>query len=62
VGFASSVTAVLPEDKRVMYLPGIGDMTDFNYEMYSGYAKVSETKQLHYVLLTSQNDMATDPL
>jgi len=30
--------------------------------MYSGYASVTDTKKLHYVLLTSQNSQANDPL
>jgi cathepsin A (carboxypeptidase C) len=30
--------------------------------MYSGYADVTATKKLHYVLITSQNSMQNDPL
>jgi hypothetical protein len=30
--------------------------------MYSGYVAVTDTKQLHYILVTSQNNPSTDPL
>ena len=62
VGMAALTNAVLPVDELVTSLPDIGDITKKSWQMYSGYAKVTETKQLHYVLVTSKRDMATDPL
>jgi len=45
-----------------MYLPEVGDISNEKFEMYSGYAAVTDTKKLHYVLLTSQNSQKDDPL
>jgi hypothetical protein len=62
LGFASLSQAALPANERVTYIPDVGDITDKGWEMYSGYAKVTATKQLHYVLITSKRNVQTDPL
>jgi carboxypeptidase C (cathepsin A) len=48
------------ENDRVMSMP---DMADFDtYPVYSGYLNVNEAKDLHYMFIESQNDIANDPL
>ena len=65
---ASLTYATLPVDELVTDLPSIGNLQEMlaskqiSFQMYSGYVEVTKTKQLHYVLVTSQRDMATDPL
>ena len=51
--FLGTAQATLPAAELVTNLPEVGDITKYPFQMYSGYAKVTETKQLHYVLLTS---------
>lgn len=62
LGFASYALAALPSAEKVMGLPGWGDMSLLNFEVYSGYIDLTSTKSLHYVLVTSQNKPADDPL
>ena len=43
----------------------MGDLPDappFTTDVFSGYLDVSNTKQLHYVFATSENDPENDPL
>lgn len=46
---------------QIKDLPG-ADNLEFNFNQFSGYLKVSETKNLHYWLVESQNDPVNDPL
>jgi cathepsin A (carboxypeptidase C) len=57
-GFASIALADI-KDELVTSLPGIGDIP---FNMYSGYAEVTATKGLHYVLVESKRAPTTDPL
>ena len=34
----------------------------FNYNAYSGYLTVSDTKALHYIFVQSQSDPVNDPV
>jgi carboxypeptidase C (cathepsin A) len=34
----------------------------FDYNAYSGYLVINETKQLHYVFVESQSDPVNDPV
>jgi hypothetical protein len=61
LGFAS-LSLAAPANERVNSIPDVGDITSKNWKMYSGYAKVTDTKQLHYVLITSKRNPTTDPL
>jgi cathepsin A (carboxypeptidase C) len=56
------LAAAKPEEDRVLYLPEMGNFD--KYAMYSGYVDIPATgsKQLHYLLVESQNNPATDPL
>jgi carboxypeptidase C (cathepsin A) len=46
---------------QIVNLPGT-DGLDINFNQFSGYVKVSETKNLHYWFVESQNDPANDPI
>lgn len=54
----SAVTAVPAED-LVDQLP---DCQKFDFDMYSGYLNVSDTKALHYMLVESQDKPESDPV
>ena len=45
---------------KITSLPGLSKMPDF--EMYSGYLDVTNTKKLHYWFVQSQNDPKNDPV
>ena len=62
LAFAGSAYAAMPAAEKVTNLPEVGDLSRYNFEVYSGYADVTDTKKLHYVLITSQNSMKDDPL
>lgn len=46
---------------QITSLPGAEGL-DFKFNQFSGYIKVNSTKNLHYWLVESQNDPATDPI
>jgi len=46
---------------QVINLPGAENL-DFNFNQFSGYVKVNGTKNLHYWMVESQRDPATDPI
>lgn len=48
-----------PAEDRIMCMP---DANPFETDTYSGYLKVSETKELHYVFTQSFDSPATDPV
>lgn len=45
---------------QVLDLPGLTDPITFN--QFSGYLKVNNTKNLHYWMVESQGNPATDPV
>lgn len=50
-----------PAAEQVTSIPGYPAFT--NFQMYSGYSPINGTsKEVHYMLLTSQNDPVNDPL
>ena len=57
-----TLSLAAPFEDLVKSLPQIGKIT--GYEMYSGYLDIpnSNGKELHYVLVTSQNNPQTDPV
>ena len=57
----ASIATVQGSDEadRMNQLP---DCDPFTYPAYSGYLTVNENKALHYVLVSSQDAPATDPL
>ena len=46
---------------QITSLPGAENLS-FKFNQFSGYIKVNSTKNLHYWLVESQNDPATDPI
>lgn len=46
---------------QVVNLPGAENL-DFNFNQFSGYLKVNGTKNMHYWMVESQRDPATDPI
>ena len=49
-----------PQDELVAQLP---DIDPFDFGVYSGYVPIKDTsKQIHYLLVESQQDPSTDPL
>jgi carboxypeptidase C (cathepsin A) len=48
-----------PEDEKVKGLP---DTSDFESPSYSGYLKVTDSKNLHYMFTESLDDPENDPL
>jgi carboxypeptidase C (cathepsin A) len=67
--FAMSGTALItaadytPEAlaDQILNLPGTENL-EINFNQFSGYVKVSETKNLHYWFVESQNDPVNDPI
>jgi carboxypeptidase C (cathepsin A) len=60
--FATCLAAVViaaPTAEKVTSLP---DTTPFDSDTYSGYLKVSDTKELHYVFTESLDTPTTDPV
>ena len=57
--FVLGVVIASPADDLVDQLP---ECAKFDFDMYSGYLDVNETKKLHYVLVESQDSPKTDPL
>jgi carboxypeptidase C (cathepsin A) len=51
--------AAAPAEDLIKSLP---DADPFDSDTYSGYLKVTETKQLHYMFTESLSDPANDPL
>lgn len=45
---------------QITDLPGLNDAIKFN--QFSGYLKISETKNLHYWMVESQGNPSTDPI
>ena len=58
LGLATTVSALKASD----YVMGLPDCDRLNSDWFSGYLKVSEKKELHYVFVTSMNDYTTDPV
>lgn len=55
----SFVGSVMADSKDLVKdLPGF----DITEPLYSGYLKVTESKQLHYMFVESKNDKKTDPV
>lgn len=46
---------------QITNLPGT-DGLNINFNQFSGYVKVSDTKNLHYWFVESQNDPVNDPI
>jgi len=49
------------DSHRVLSLPMMGEFAP-DFEFYSGYLPVTETRSLHYIFVTSQNDPINDPV
>jgi carboxypeptidase C (cathepsin A) len=57
---ALTQTLAAPADELVSSLPIVGDL---NFNAYSGYVDIADTtKEIHYLMVESQNDPTTDPL
>ncbi len=67
IALAASSVAVLGEytpealADQIKALPGAEALT-FNFNQFSGYVKINGTKNMHYWLVESQNNPATDPI
>jgi cathepsin A (carboxypeptidase C) len=59
LAFILAISVYADEADIMFQLP---DCDPFPYNAYSGYLKVTDTKSLHYVFVSSQDDPQTDPL
>ena len=58
LGLTASVSAFDPKD----YVTNLPDANRLTSDWFSGYLKVTETKELHYVYVTSLDNPQTDPV
>lgn len=59
-----SLAQNFPQDEQVTYLPSIGNIADYNVDMYSGYVKSDQLgyHRLHYTLVIPTGNYQDLPL